>query len=102
MGGGNVSRQNENSVEKESDKKDAENSQDAAEDFSAIGVGAAKGSEDTGDQQKQSDGDEEKIDPGEITRNGVASEKGGIADEGREAEDKSGPDAWIPASLHVM
>jgi hypothetical protein len=49
VGRGNVFRQNEDSVEKESNKKNAENSQDAAEDFSAVRVGAAKGAEDSGD-----------------------------------------------------
>jgi len=49
VGRGNVFRKNQDSIEKEADKKNAENSQDAAEDFSAIGVGSAEGAQDAGD-----------------------------------------------------
>ena len=49
VGGGKVFRQNEDSIEKESNKKNAENSQDTAKDFSAIGIGVAKGAQDAGD-----------------------------------------------------
>jgi hypothetical protein len=102
VGRGKVFRQDENSEKKKPNNSDTDNSQDAAENFSAVGVGLAKGAEDTGGKQKKSSGDQEEIDPGKITGDGIASEKGGIADEGREAEDKSAPDTWIPASLHVM
>ena len=49
MGGGKVFRQNEDSIEKESNKKNAENSEDTAKDFSAIGFGVAKGAQGASD-----------------------------------------------------
>jgi hypothetical protein len=101
VGRGKGFRQDENSVKKKPNNSDTDNSQDAAENFPAVGVGLAKGAEDAGGKEKESSGDQEEIDPREITGDGIASEKSGVANKGREAEDKSGPDAWIPASFHL-
>jgi len=85
VGRGKVFRQDENSVKKKPNNSDTDNSQDAAENFSAVGVGLAKSAEDTGGKEKKSSGDQEEIDPWEISGDGIASEKRGIANKSREA-----------------
>ena len=78
----------ENPEEKEANKRNRENSQNAAEDFSAVGVGLAEGAQGAAGHEKQPQSHEEESCPREITRDGVAGKKRGVADEGGQGRAK--------------
>src|SRR5271154_3951335 len=90
----------ENSVAEKPRERDRHNSQDAAEDSSAIRVRPPERARNSHAQQNQRESEDRQVCPRNISRHRKTREKKRITDRAGERQNKSDPNVRIPRSLH--